>query len=120
MAPLFNNIAFSSTYATADSRSEYQQGQTKNFTLGLDYNIAANARAVRIPGWLDRAVAILPDWLLRTPALARQGRMLCVIRRVAQRGKRFVDAGEVGWLLVEPEPEHDQPGHSDFDRNASV
>ena len=70
MAPLFNNIALSSTYAMADSRSEYQQGRSDNFTLGMDYNIAANPRAVRLPGWLDRAVAILPDWLLRTPALA--------------------------------------------------
>ena len=70
MAPLFNNLSLSSTYAAADSRSEYQQGRSDNFTLGVDYNIAADPNAVRLPGWLDRAVAILPDWLLRTPPLA--------------------------------------------------
>ena len=69
-APLFNNLSLSSTYASTDARSEYQEGQSSNFTLGVDYNIAADPRAVRLPGWLDRAVAILPDWLLRTRPLA--------------------------------------------------
>jgi hypothetical protein len=69
-APLFNNLSLSSTYVSTGARSEYQEGQSSNFTLGVDYNIAADPRAVRLPGWLDRAVAILPDWLLRTPPLA--------------------------------------------------
>ncbi len=70
LAPLFNNLSLSSTWASAGSRSEYQQGRSENFTLGVDYNIAASPQAVRLPGWLDRAVAILPDWLLRTAPLA--------------------------------------------------
>ncbi len=69
-APLFNNLSLSSTYASTGSRSEYQQGRSDNFTLGVDYNIAADPRVVRLPGWLDRAVSILPDWLLRTQPLA--------------------------------------------------
>ncbi len=69
-APLFNNLSLSSTYASTGARSEYQEARSSNFTVGVDYNIAADPRAVRLPGWLDRAVAILPDWLLRTPPLA--------------------------------------------------
>ena len=68
---VFNNLTVASTYATASSRSEYQRGEGDNFTVGLDYNVAADPRAVRIPAWLDRAVTLLPDWILRTPPLAR-------------------------------------------------
>jgi cell surface protein SprA len=67
---LFNNLSLSSTYASTGARSEYQDSRSSNFTVGLDYNIAADPKAVRLPGWLDRAVSILPDWLLRTPPLA--------------------------------------------------
>ena len=70
-APLFNNLTLSSTYATASSRSEYQRGEGDNFTVGLDYNIAADPRVRRIPSWLDAAVGLLPDWLLRTQPLTR-------------------------------------------------
>jgi hypothetical protein len=70
-APLFNNLIVTSQYSTANTRSEYQRGTGDNFTASVDFNIAADPRASRIPGWLDRAVELLPDWLLRTPPLAR-------------------------------------------------
>jgi cell surface protein SprA len=69
-APVFNNLSLSTTYASTGARSEYQEAKSSNFTVGLDYNIAATPRAVKLPGWLDRAVAILPDWLLKTQPLA--------------------------------------------------
>jgi hypothetical protein len=67
---LFNNVGLSSTYASSGSRSEYQRGGANNFTLGVDYNIAADTHSVRLPGWLDRAVGLLPNWLLETAPLA--------------------------------------------------
>jgi hypothetical protein len=68
---LLNNVGISSTYARSGTRSEYQQGSANNFTLRLDYRITADSgRSVRLPGLLDRAIGLLPGWLLETPPLA--------------------------------------------------
>jgi hypothetical protein len=67
---LFNNVTLSSVYASSNTRSEYQRGRANNLTVGLDYNIAPDTLATRLPGWLDRAVGLLPNWLLGTAPLA--------------------------------------------------
>ncbi|HET7459198.1 MAG TPA: cell surface protein SprA, partial [Gemmatimonadaceae bacterium] len=62
LGPVFNNLALNSSFATADSRSEFQTGKSNNFTLGLDYNLVAQSRARRL-GLLDRAIMHLPAFL---------------------------------------------------------
>ncbi|MFL5577558.1 MAG: cell surface protein SprA [Gemmatimonadaceae bacterium] len=62
LAPIVNNLALNSTYSSADQQSEYQEGGATSFTVGLDYNLAAQARVQRL-GFLDRAIMHLPRWL---------------------------------------------------------
>ena len=40
LAPLWNNLALTSTYTSAAARSEYEDGSAHNFTVGLDYNLS--------------------------------------------------------------------------------
>ena len=62
LGPLVNNIALSSAYSTAGSRSEFQEGKSSSLTVGLDYNLVAQARVRRL-GALDRVIMHLPGWL---------------------------------------------------------
>jgi hypothetical protein len=39
-SPLLNNLTLSSSYTTGVSRSEYQDGQAKNFVVGVDFNLS--------------------------------------------------------------------------------
>jgi hypothetical protein len=39
-SPLINNLALSSSYTTGVSRSEYEDGNAKNFVVGLDFNLS--------------------------------------------------------------------------------
>ena len=69
LGPLVNNLALNGTYASADTRSEYQKGRARNYTLGADYTLAPPGRAVRIPGLLDRALGALPATLRESEAV---------------------------------------------------
>jgi hypothetical protein len=69
LGTVLNNLALTSTYGSADSRNEYSTGNASNWTVGLDYTLAAQARSGRIPGLLDRVIMHLPDWLLDSDAL---------------------------------------------------
>ncbi|HWJ22390.1 MAG TPA: hypothetical protein VNS52_08570, partial [Gemmatimonadaceae bacterium] len=62
LGPVVNNLSLTSSFATADSRSEFQTGKSNNFTLGVDYNLAAESRLRRL-GLLDRAIMHLPGFL---------------------------------------------------------
>ncbi|MFL5555484.1 MAG: cell surface protein SprA [Gemmatimonadaceae bacterium] len=39
-SPLLNNLALSSSYTTGASRSEYEDGNARNFLIGLDFNLS--------------------------------------------------------------------------------
>ncbi len=38
-SPLINNLSLSSAYTTGRSRSEYEEGQARNLTVGVDFNL---------------------------------------------------------------------------------
>lgn len=38
-SPILNNLALNSSYTTGRSRSEYEDGNAKNFVVGLDFNL---------------------------------------------------------------------------------
>ncbi|MGZ3492688.1 MAG: hypothetical protein ACXU9S_14560, partial [Gemmatimonadaceae bacterium] len=38
-SPILNNLALNSSYTTGVSRSEYEDGNAKNFVVGLDFNL---------------------------------------------------------------------------------
>ncbi len=40
LAALWNNLSLTSTYTSAEARSEYEDGRAHNFTVGLDYNLS--------------------------------------------------------------------------------
>jgi hypothetical protein len=42
-SPILNNLALNSSYTTGVSRSEYEDGNAKNFVVGLDFNLVARA-----------------------------------------------------------------------------
>jgi len=50
LAPLWNNLALTSTYTSAAARSEYEDGNAHNFTVGLDYNLS-NAILTGLSRW---------------------------------------------------------------------
>ncbi|MEP6904917.1 MAG: cell surface protein SprA, partial [Gemmatimonadales bacterium] len=50
LAPLWNNLALTSTYTSAAARSEYEDGHAHNFTVGLDYNLS-NALLPGLSRW---------------------------------------------------------------------
>ncbi|HEX6536056.1 MAG TPA: cell surface protein SprA [Gemmatimonadaceae bacterium] len=63
LAPILNNLALTTTYVSASSRSEFQTGSTSAFSSGLDYDLVSQARTTPTPAWLRRAIDWLPDWL---------------------------------------------------------
>jgi hypothetical protein len=50
VSALVDNLGVTSTWTTGDTRNEYQRGNNDNFALTLDYNLAAEARTIRLPG----------------------------------------------------------------------
>lgn len=63
IGPLINNVRLNGSYAKANSRSEYSDGTSANTVLNLDYLLASPGKARRIPRWLDRRLASLPEWM---------------------------------------------------------
>ncbi|HEY5022442.1 MAG TPA: hypothetical protein VII30_08155, partial [Gemmatimonadaceae bacterium] len=49
-SPIINNLALNSSYTTGVSRSEYEDGNAKNFVVGLDFNLS-RALAPEISRW---------------------------------------------------------------------
>ncbi|HEV7990385.1 MAG TPA: cell surface protein SprA [Gemmatimonadaceae bacterium] len=60
LGALVDNLGLTSTYTTGDSRNEYQQGDSRNFSLALDYNVNAEARTARLPGVFGHPLSLLP------------------------------------------------------------
>ena len=69
LSHIVNNLGVNTAYATSNSRSEYQEGSGRTFSLGLDFNLAARPREAKFPGWADRVVMRLPDWMTRSEAV---------------------------------------------------
>ncbi len=63
---ILNNLGATANFGSASSRSEYQDGTSKNFNAGIDYNLATQAKTRPMPGWVDHSLSALPDWLQRT------------------------------------------------------
>jgi hypothetical protein len=68
LGPILNNLVLSSTYVAGGTRSEYQDGRTRQLTFGVDYVVAGAPRAVRLFG--DNAFRWNPTQLRVTSALA--------------------------------------------------
>lgn len=68
-APLVNNLVLTSTYVTSNARTELQTAHTSAFTAGLDFNLVSRARTVRTPGWMQRVIDHLPDFLRNSELL---------------------------------------------------
>ena len=68
VGPIVNNLAITSSYATANQRSEFQEGSSSSLNVGVDYNLVAQGRTRRL-GALDRAVMHLPGWLKELSAV---------------------------------------------------
>jgi hypothetical protein len=66
---LVNNLTLNGAYQTAESQSEFQRGTANNMTVGADYQLAAASRTKGVPGFIDRAIINLPNWLGDTEAL---------------------------------------------------
>lgn len=60
---LVNNLSANANYGTASSRSEYQDGTSKNFNAGVDYHLASPAIVRPMPTWVTHSLDALPDWL---------------------------------------------------------
>ena len=63
LAPLLNNLGATAAFGSASTRSEFQEGTSRNFNAGVDYNVASPARMRPMPQWVDGALGVLPAWL---------------------------------------------------------
>ena len=68
VGPLINNLSATSTYVTGVDRTEFQDGNAHNFTVAIDYLVSDDtARTVRLPGWIDGSLGLLPAILQAGP-----------------------------------------------------
>jgi hypothetical protein len=68
IAPLINNLSATTSYVTGVDRTEYQDGNARNFTATVDYLVVSDsARAVGLPPWIDRLLGGLPGVLQAGP-----------------------------------------------------
>jgi hypothetical protein len=63
LGTIVNNLGATANFGSASTRSEYQDGTSKNYNAGIDYLLAAEARARPMPKWVDQAIGSLPGWL---------------------------------------------------------
>jgi hypothetical protein len=40
LAPILNHLTLAGSYTSGSARTEYEDGQARNLTVGLDYNIS--------------------------------------------------------------------------------
>ncbi|HEU4643505.1 MAG TPA: cell surface protein SprA [Gemmatimonadaceae bacterium] len=69
LAPIVNNLSLTTTYVTANSRSEFQTGRTSAFSSALDYDLVSQARTTRTPGFVRKLIDHLPGWLKNSELL---------------------------------------------------
>ena len=68
MGAVLNNLAATSTYVSGVDRTEFQDGNARNFTMALDYLVTPeSAQTARIPSWVDDALGSLPQILRAGP-----------------------------------------------------
>ena len=63
LGPLLNHVGMTTRYAFGESQSEYRQGRSTNYQVGVNYNLASRSQTHRLPGWLDRVTGALPEWI---------------------------------------------------------
>ncbi|HET7585159.1 MAG TPA: cell surface protein SprA [Gemmatimonadaceae bacterium] len=69
MGALMNHLALTSTYATANSRTEFESGRSSSFTGGLEYDLEAPDQRIALPGFVRKLVDHLPGWLQRSDGM---------------------------------------------------
>jgi hypothetical protein len=68
LGPLLNNVSATSSYVTGVDRTEFQDGNSHDFTFALDYLVTDDsARTLHLPSWVDGALGALPDALQAGP-----------------------------------------------------
>jgi hypothetical protein len=68
LGPLLNNVSATSSYVTGVDRTEFQDGNSHNFTLAVDYLVTDDsARTLHLPSWVDGALGALPAVLQAGP-----------------------------------------------------
>ena len=74
VGPLLNNLSATSTYVTGVDRTEFQDGNARNFPFAIDYLVTDDtARTARLPGWIDGSLGLLPAILQAGPVGALRG-----------------------------------------------
>lgn len=74
LGPLLNNLSLTSSYVTGIDRTEFQDGNSRNFTVALDYLVTDDsARTARLPSWVDGTLGALPAVLQAGPVSALRG-----------------------------------------------
>ena len=63
VGPIVNNLRLNGSYASANSRTEYSDGTSKNSVVNADYQVASTGTPRRLPQWFERGIQLLPDWL---------------------------------------------------------
>jgi len=68
LGPLVNNLSATTTYVSGVDRTEFQDGNSHNLTVALDYLVTDDsARTARLPAWVDGALGALPAVLQDGP-----------------------------------------------------
>ena len=69
--PLLNNLSATSSYVTGVDRTEFQDGNSHNFTFAVDYLVTDDsARTVHLPSWVDGTLGALPAVMQAGPIAA--------------------------------------------------
>ena len=68
-APIVNNLSLNGGYLTGRNQSEYNTGTSSSLNVAAEYRLVSEGRTHKMPGWLDRTILHLPDWLANTTAL---------------------------------------------------
>ncbi|HEX8945198.1 MAG TPA: cell surface protein SprA [Gemmatimonadaceae bacterium] len=69
--PLLNNVSATSSYVTGVDRTEFQDGNSHNFTFAVDYLVTDDsARTLHLPSWVEGALGALPSVLQAGPISA--------------------------------------------------
>ena len=66
LGPLLNHVGMSTRLAVGENQSEYREGKSNNYQVGINYNLTTRAEPHRLPRWLDDVVEGLPDWMLNS------------------------------------------------------
>ncbi|MGE5730399.1 MAG: hypothetical protein ACM37U_00565, partial [Gemmatimonas sp.] len=74
LGPLLNNVSATSSYVTGVDRTEFQDGNSHNFSFAIDYLVTDDsARTLHLPSWIDGALGALPSALKAGPISALRG-----------------------------------------------